>query len=87
MKQSSLDEQEQIEMENQQPENEEDLSEYYRQLDDPNNATAPPPPPENQDQLENEVPGLEHQPSINNIDLKALPRLPWTPKVIIFLLH
>lgn len=77
MKQSSLDEQEQLDMENPPPENEEDLSEYYRQFDDPNNATSL------ENQKENELPGFPHQPSINNTvnELKALPKLPWTPKV------
>ena len=42
MKQSSLDEQEQInmEMENQSNEGEEDLSDYFRQYEDPLNSTA-----------------------------------------------
>lgn len=78
MKQSSLDEQEQMEMENSAMEKEEELSEYYRQLDDPNGA----PPPEDSDQKDVEMPDLPHEAPIGPLnELKALPRLPWTPKV------
>lgn len=91
MKQSSLDEQEQLEMENPSSENEEDLNDYYRQFDDQNNV---PPPltqennqiePENNENKEGEasmIP-LPYQQSLNNTvnELKSLPRLPWTPKV------
>lgn len=40
MKQSSLDEQEQIEMEAQQPDTEDDMSDYYRPFEDSNNINA-----------------------------------------------
>lgn len=87
MKQSSLDEQEQMEMENPPAENEEDLTDYYRQFEDQNNV--PPPPQENNlgESTTNsdvkDVPPLPYQQSLNNTvnELKSLPRLPWTPKV------
>lgn len=83
MKQSSLDEQEQItmEMESGAADNEEDLTDYYRQYEDMNNPSDK----NNTDQMiTNPDSNNESQ---NNEDLfyqnslNATPRLPWTPKV------
>lgn len=90
MKQSSLDEQEQMEMENPPIEKEEDLNDYYRQFEDQNNV-PPPPQDNNQNELQPTDTKDEHtisvqlpyQQSLNNTvnDLKSFPRLPWAPKV------
>lgn len=78
MKQSSLDEQEQLgmELEAQNAENEEDISEYYRQFDDPMNG-------EKNGSTSNEA-ELNKQNSINNLqptETPQRPTLPWQPKV------
>jgi hypothetical protein len=73
MKQSSLDEQEQLEMEAQNAENEDDIPDYYRQFDDPMNGDK------NNGMNENE---LNKQPSVNaSLPPFQHPTLPWQPKV------
>ena len=75
MKQSSLDEQEQLgmEMEAQNAENEDDIPDYYRQYDDPMNGDK------------NSANGSEiefsKQPSITATIPTQHPTLPWAPKV------
>jgi hypothetical protein len=79
MKQSSLDEQEQLgmELEAQNAENEEDISDYYRQFDDPMNGdrsnTAP---SEAELNKQNSVSTSQQPP-----DPPQHPTLPWAPKV------
>lgn len=78
MKQSSLDENEQMgmELEAQNAENMEDISDYYRQYDDPMNG-------DRNDGTSNEA-ELNKQPSINNTQIPEQPQhptLPWAPKV------
>lgn len=72
MKQSSLDEQEQLgmEMEAQNAENEDDIPDYYRQYDDPMNG--------DKNGLGNEA-ELNKQPSMS-ASIQH-PTLPWAPKV------
>lgn len=76
MKQSSLDEQEQLgmELEAQNAENEDDISDYYRQFDDPMNG-------DKNGTSMNET-ELNKQPSItNSVPPAQHPTLPWAPKV------
>lgn len=78
MKQSSLDEQEQLgmELEAQNAENEEDISDYYRQFDDPMNG-------EKNGTASNEA-ELNKQNSVSNSQPPEAPQhptLPWAPKV------
>lgn len=76
MKQSSLDEQEQLEMEAQNAENEEDISDYYRQFDDPMNG--------DRNGAASSESELNKQNSVPNAQLPetpAHPTLPWAPKV------
>lgn len=82
MKQSSLDEQEQLgmEMDAQNAENEEDISDYYRQFDDPtsNNGTD-----KNGPNTTNEA-ELSKQNSVagsQSVPVKPINCLPWIPKV------
>uniref|UniRef100_A0A336LN51 CSON003707 protein n=1 Tax=Culicoides sonorensis TaxID=179676 RepID=A0A336LN51_CULSO len=80
IKQSSLDEQEQLtmEMESSNVENEEDLPDYYRQFEEMNNS--------NTDKVNNDVAQNNPDENSTNADglennLNAMPKLPWTPKV------
>ena len=79
MKQSSLDEQEQLgmELEAQNAENEEDISDYYRQFDDPMNGDRNG-GPSNEAELnkQNSVSNQQQQP-----ETPQHPTLPWAPKV------
>jgi hypothetical protein len=74
MKQSSLDEQEQLgmELESQNAENEDDIPDYYRQYDDPMNG--------DKNGTMNEA-ELNKQPSISATAPTQHPTLPWAPKV------
>lgn len=74
MKQSSLDEQEQLgmELEAQNAENEDDIPDYYRQFDDPMNG-------DRNGTAMNEA-ELNKQPSISAA-VTQHPTLPWQPKV------
>lgn len=94
MKQSSLDEQEQMgmEMESQQSENDEDGGDYFRSYADPNlNSNAPGPGGEGPQNC-NMLYVLFNKSSFSHgtgqkeqfspvIPLKLVDRLPWTPKV------
>uniref|UniRef100_U5EY75 Far11/STRP C-terminal domain-containing protein n=1 Tax=Corethrella appendiculata TaxID=1370023 RepID=U5EY75_9DIPT len=73
MKQSSLDEQEQMELDAPPAENDEDLSDYIRQYDDPLNSTM----------LDQPDTFLDSPYPLINPDPPARPlnRLPWAPKV------
>lgn len=78
MKQSSLDEQEQLgmELEAQNAENEEDISDYYRQFDDPMNGDRSS-APSNEAELNKQI-------SVSNAQQPEAPQhptLPWAPKV------
>lgn len=80
IKQSSLDEQEQMtmEMESSNVENEEDLTDYYRQYEDMNNSTT--------EKLNSDLPSNildENQTNLDASDnhFNTMPKLPWTPKV------
>lgn len=74
MKQSSLDEQEQLgmELEAQNAENEDDIPDYYRQYDDPMNG--------DKNGSTNEA-EFNKQPSITASLPAQHPTLPWAPKV------
>ena len=82
MKQSSLDEQEQLgmEMDAQNAENEEDITDYYRQFDDPTSNTGA----DKNGSTTNEA-ELSKQNSIGNgsqpVPVKPINCLPWIPKV------
>lgn len=75
MKQSSLDEQEQLgmELESQNAENEDDIPDYYRQYDDPMNG-------DKNNGMMNEA-EFNKQPSISTSLPAQHPTLPWAPKV------
>lgn len=80
IKQSSLDEQEQMtmEMESSNVENEEDLTDYYRQYEDMNNSAT--------EKMNNDLPSNNLDESQANLDasdnhFNTMPKLPWTPKV------
>lgn len=80
MKQSSLDEQEQLgmELEAQNAENEEDISDYYRQFDDPMNGDR------NGGGTGELTAELNKQNSVSNTQQQEPPQhptLPWAPKV------
>lgn len=71
MKQSSLDEQEQLgmEMESQQAESEDDGGDFFRTYDDPNLGSNAPGPGGQKEQYSPVIP------------MRQIDRLPWTPKV------
>lgn len=75
MKQSSLDEQEQLgmEMEAQNAENEDDIPDYYRQYDDPMNG--------DKNGMGGNEAELNKQPSLSTSIPVHHPTLPWAPKV------
>jgi hypothetical protein len=79
MKQSSLDEQEQLgmELEAQNAENEEDISDYYRQFDDPMNGSRNTPAPTEAELIKQASVTGSQQPQ----ELPQHPTLPWAPKV------
>lgn len=85
MKQSSLDEQEQMnmEMDAQNAENEEDINEYYRQFEDPtlNNGTADPTKNGMEQEMnkQNSIGPTSQIPDPLNCRLSNC--LPWAPKV------
>lgn len=68
-----------MEMEASNVENEEDLSDYYRQYEDLNNGGGP-------EKLNSELPANNLDENPANMDaldnhFNAMPKLPWTPKV------
>lgn len=81
MKQSSLDEQEQLgmELESQNAENEEDISDYYRQFDDPMNGG------DKNSSMNDDGGNLNKQNSVGSTSapqqVPTHPTLPWEPKV------